>query len=91
MRDQAAVVAELDDVDAVNLDSVDLRLKLQDYATVVSPLVCESKIRPPQYLHCAAQILKGEFPTHLRRVCNGTLEHHVGVKRSAQQGPRRES
>ena len=84
MRDPA-VVAEGDDVDAVDLDALDLVFEFEHRAVVAAPFADIGEARAAQHLFGARQIFEGDVAAALRRVHDGAFEHRVGMQQIPQR------
>jgi len=80
MRNQLAIAAQLNDIDAVDPDSLDFGLKFQNRAMVVVLLSSEPKGRALQHIHSGFEISQRNVATSLRCVYNGTLEHNIWME-----------
>src|SRR5580704_101528 len=79
MRDPA-VIAETDDVDAVDPDPVDLFFELEHRAIAGAPFTDIGEARTAQHLFRARQIFEGDVAAALRRVNDGAFEHRIRMK-----------
>src|SRR5260370_26121350 len=70
MRDPAIVPAG-DDIDAVELDPVDLGFELEDRTIVVPPFADKGEARAAQHLSHTPQILERDVAPALRRMHDG--------------------
>src|SRR6478736_3933164 len=84
MRDEAGLV-ERDDVDAVELDALDLFFEFEHRAGGAAPFAHISKARAAQHLLRAREIFKGDVAAALRRMHDRTFEHRIGVKQVPQR------
>src|ERR1700756_1216674 len=82
--DDAAVIREADDVDAVDNDATDLGFELEHGAVAVLPLADIGEGRAAQDFQRARQIFEGGIAPVLGRVHDRTLEHDVRVQKIAQ-------
>ncbi len=80
MGDELAVIAEADDVDAVDGDAFDRGLEFEDDAVLALPFADEVEAGPAQHLFCADQIFEGDVAATLRRMHDGAFENRVGMK-----------
>src|SRR5947208_14529600 len=85
MRD-LAVIAEGDDVDAVDPDALDLVFKFEDRAVGTTPFADIFEAGAAQHLLGARQIFEGDVAPALRRVDHGAFEYRVGVQQIPQCG-----
>src|SRR6187399_1807432 len=84
MRD-LAVIAEGDDVDAVNLDALDLVFEFEDRAIRAAPFAGIFEAGPAKHLLRARQIFEGDVAPALRRVNDGAFEHRIRVQQVPQR------
>src|SRR3954470_17899941 len=83
MRD-LTVIAEGDDVDAVDLDALDLVFEFEDRAALAAPFAGVFEAGAAKNLLGARQIFEGDVAPALRRVDDGAFEHRIRVQQIPQ-------
>src|SRR5947207_12066039 len=84
MRD-LVVIAEGDNVDAVDPDALDLVFEFEDRAALAAPFADIFEAGAAKDLLGARQIFEGDVAPALRRVDDGAFEHRIGVKEIPQR------
>src|SRR6185436_20333087 len=84
MSNQSSVVAEGDDVDAIDPGPLDLLLELQHGTIVAAPFADISEAGAAQDLVRAGQVLERDLATSLWGVHDRTFEHDVGMQQVPQ-------
>src|SRR3954447_23895274 len=84
MRD-LTVIAEGDDVDAVDLDALDLVFEFEDRAALAAPFAGVFEAGAAKDLLGARQIFEGDVAPALRRVDDGAFEHRIRMQQVPQR------